>query len=61
MEAESDCMVFQNYPIGLMGEYMESTGVVAKNLSASWSSDKEKIAISDISFQVDQVYTTIAY
>ena len=36
---------------------MESTGVVVKNVSASWSSDKEKVAISDISFQVDQVCT----
>ena len=67
MEAESDSILllyiiykgvmFQYCPIGLIGEHMESTlsGVVAKNLSASWSSDKNKIAISDISFQVDQV------
>ena len=70
MEAESDsilllyvilykCVMFQYCSVELTGEYMESTGVVAKNLSASWSSDKEKITISDISFQVDQVCTTL--
>ena len=52
--------MFQYCSVELTGEHMKSTGVVAKNLSASWSSDKEKITISGISFQVDQVCTTIA-
>ena len=55
--------MFQYCSVELTGEHVESTGVVAKNLSASWSTDKEKITISGISFQVDQVCTTgtIAY
>ena len=53
------------YSIELTGECIESTGVVVQNVSASWSSDKEKVAISDVSFQVDQVcvinFTTIGW
>jgi hypothetical protein len=53
------CVMFQCCFVELTGECVESTGIVVKNLSASWSNDKEKIAISDVSFQVDQVCTTL--
>lgn len=33
-----------------------STCVRARNLSVSWSDDREKIVLSDISFEVDQVH-----
>ena len=51
--------MFHHSCVGLSGECAgtESTGVVVKNVSASWSSDKEKVAISGVSFQVDQVCT----
>ena len=55
MILETTCVKFWYYSVEQAGECVESTGVVVKNLSASWSSDKEKIAISNISFQVDQV------
>lgn len=59
MIQESMCVMFHHSCVGLSGECAEteSTGVVVKNVSASWSSDKEKVAISGVSFQVDQVCT----
>ena len=57
MIQETTCVMFQSSSVELTGECVESTGVVVKNVSASWSSDKEKVAISDVSFQVDQVCT----
>ena len=57
MIQETTHVMFQCSSVELTGECVESTGVVVKNVSASWSSDREKVTISNVSFQVDQVCT----